>query len=744
MRKIAVTAATSLIDRARESRIRTIAVLGLLLVVFVAGHYAFDAGSFGIHAWTNAAWLLAALACSLQQLRLAWLLRGRDRRAWLLIAAGSLAWLAAECVWSYRETVLGEVTPFPSLADLGWLGCVPLYAAGLVQLGAKRNYEAIGIKQICYFTLIVATLYAVLGVSLYDSILVSGLDGASALVAIAYPVLHASLFLFGVVTLWLYAASPQRWVFGLLVAGLGIQAAAFARYGLALLDTDYEVGGMLDFWWLLGFAMLYLAGFAQAERVAARPGSAADAAPGAAREQRVARQTRLLEPFIPAACILLIAAVMAMSENGISRPETIFILLPAGIAITLSLGINEWRDRTAEAELRYRADSALRALQLSERRLASILEIAPEAIVASDDASRIKLFNSGAERIFGYKASEVIGLPVEMLIPERFRAGHSGHVREFAGSSRPSRLMSERRDIVARRKDGSEFPAEGSVFKLDLEEGQLFAVILRDITERRRHERELRFAKETAELANRAKSDFLANMSHELRTPLNAILGFSEMIESRRVDGERCVEYAHDIHESGKLLLALITDVLDLSKIEAGHAELHEAEVDLAQAIDACLRVVADRARLGNLTLLRRLPERLPRLRADERKLKQMIINLLSNAVKFTGPGGSVEISVRGPAGDGAGDGPGDAAGDGLAVIVRDNGIGMDPDQIPLALAPFGQIDQGLARRHEGTGLGLPLVAKLIELHGGSLTLESAPGKGTAAILRFPGERLLG
>lgn len=720
-----------------------IAGLALLLGVFVAGYSAFEPGSFAIHAWTNGAWLLASLGCGLQQLWLATQLRKRDRRAWLLLAAGSLVWFAGEVIWSFQETVLGEITPFPSLADLGWLGCVPFYVAGLVQLGAKPNYQAIGVKQLCYFTLIAATLYAVLGVGLYDAILASGLHHFAALVAIGYPVLHASLFLFGVVTLWLYAWDDRRRVLMLFVAGLGIQAAAFARYGLVLLDADYEVGGLLDLWWLVAFATMFMAGFERVELMSAtpKPGRGLDRAvpeDGATRADIVARRTRLVEPFIPAACILLIATVMAMSENGISRPETIFILFPAGIAITLALGINEWRDRSAEADLRYRADSALHALRLSEKRLASILEIAPEAIVASDQYGRIKLFNSGAERIFGYKSDEVVGRPIEMLIPDRFRATHGGHIKQFSSSNQPSRLMSERRDIAGLRKDGGEFPAEGSVFKLDLDDGQLFAVILRDITERRRHENELHKAKEIAELANRAKSEFLANMSHELRTPLNAILGFSEMIESRLVgnDIERYLGYAHDIHESGRLLLDLITDILDLSKIEAGHAELREETVDLGRTIEGCLKVISDRARRGNLIVLRKLPDPLPRLWVDERKLKQMILNLLSNAVKFTGSGGSVEISVRTAA-------PSDSGGGDLEIVIRDNGIGMDPAEIPLALSPFGQIDQGLARRHEGTGLGLPLVSELIRLHGGTLTLLSARGKGTSAILRLPKARVL-
>ena len=248
-------------------------------------------------------------------------------------------------------------------------------------------------------------------------------------------------------------------------------------------------------------------------------------------------------------------------------------------------------------------------------------------------------------------------------------------------------------------------------------------------SERRMHESKIH-----AEAANASKSEFLARMSHELRTPLNAVIGFSDILMNERfgpLGADKYREYAEDIHVSGQHLLELITDLLDLSKIEAGKFELHEQTVNLGEAIRASMRLVRERADAAGLNLNAWIPDNMPLVRVDGRTFRQIVLNLLSNAIKFTPEGGSITVTA-GPGADG-----------GVAVSVVDSGIGIAPEDIDQALAPFGQIDGLVARKHAGTGLGLPLARSLMELHGGTLTVESAVGTGTTVTVRFPPERVV-
>jgi signal transduction histidine kinase len=255
-----------------------------------------------------------------------------------------------------------------------------------------------------------------------------------------------------------------------------------------------------------------------------------------------------------------------------------------------------------------------------------------------------------------------------------------------------------------------------------------------DVTDRKAMEDELMRSKDAAEFANRTKTEFLAHMSHELRTPLNAIIGFSEVIKNQMFGSDglpRYIDYAADIHRSGQHLLDLINDILDLSKLEAGKLELHEAEVALADTVAQCCKLVGDSAREGQVRLIQEIGKGLPSLRADERALKQVLLNLFSNAIKFTPKGGVVTVRAHVQP-DG-----------GLGIEVSDTGIGIKVEDVKVALSPFGQIDSKLARQHKGTGLGLPICKSLVELHGGTFALESAPGKGTTVIVTFPTERVI-
>ena len=255
-----------------------------------------------------------------------------------------------------------------------------------------------------------------------------------------------------------------------------------------------------------------------------------------------------------------------------------------------------------------------------------------------------------------------------------------------------------------------------------------------DITDLKQVEAELVKARDLAETANRAKTEFLANMSHELRTPLNTIIGFSEIMENGvmgPIGDPRYNEYIHSINESGNHLLSLINDILDLSKIEVGKADMEEESLDLVATIDSCLMFVREQAESKGLALESQLPPHFPPFRGDRRRLKQIFINLLQNAVKFTTPGGSVTISL------------GHEHGAPIHVIVKDTGIGMSAADIPRALERFSQVETGLHRKFEGTGLGLPLARSLAQLHGGDIEIESSVGIGTTVRVTLPENRIV-
>jgi signal transduction histidine kinase len=260
------------------------------------------------------------------------------------------------------------------------------------------------------------------------------------------------------------------------------------------------------------------------------------------------------------------------------------------------------------------------------------------------------------------------------------------------------------------------------------------ALSMRDVTEAYEANEALRLAKESAENANRAKSDFLANMSHELRTPLNAVIGFADIIAQQLwgpVGSDRYREYATLIRMSGAHLLEIISDILDLAKVEADRVVLEEREIEIPALLRICATLVAGRAEQAGVRVAIDVPADAPRIVVDELRIKQIVLNLLSNAVKFSRAGEIVEICVRRTS-DG-----------GLAIAVSDRGCGMTADEIELALQPFGQASSSVAKHKEGTGLGLPLARRMTEIHGGLLDIASIPGEGTVVTIVLPPSRVV-
>jgi PAS domain S-box-containing protein len=352
-----------------------------------------------------------------------------------------------------------------------------------------------------------------------------------------------------------------------------------------------------------------------------------------------------------------------------------------------------------------------------------LLESVPDAIVLVNHTGRIVLANSNSEKLFGYTQQQMIGEMIEVLMPARFRQGHVAHRTRFSAEPK-TRAMGAALELFGIRKDGTEFPVEVSLSPLQTEHGMMVISAIRDISERKQQEEMRRRALQDT---NRVKSEFLAKMSHELRTPLNSVIGFTEFMldETPGALNPKQKEYLQDIRNSGKHLLNLINTILDLAKIEAGKIQFDPEEFEVKAAFQQVCSAFLPLAKTKNLRLKTEVAEDCGFVTLDFHKLKQILYNLLSNAIKFTDEGGTVEVHAT-------------KIEETLIVTVRDTGIGIREQDIPRLFTDFQQLDSGASRRYEGSGLGLVVTKKLVDLQSGSIQVQSKFGSGTSFIIKLP------
>ena len=379
------------------------------------------------------------------------------------------------------------------------------------------------------------------------------------------------------------------------------------------------------------------------------------------------------------------------------------------------------------------SDNLDHSSQAAEAELNSILDIASDGIVTLDKSGVILSFSAGAESLFGYRSAEVKAKPLANYFTSDSRKILQQY---FAGLHGPGlgAVFNDGREVMAVVKQGGTVPLFLTIGKLqNNKSAAAFCAVMRDITSWKRTEKELREAKENAEAASKQKSEFLARISHELRTPLNAIMGFSDVMrlgQFGEIKNDKYRGYVNDIHASGSHLLALINDLLDLSKIEAGKMELNFTAVNVAECADHAIKLLQETATRGRVLVRKSFPDKLPRVVADLRAMRQVFLNLLSNAIKFTDPGGQVIISASvAPSGE-------------LTVKLKDTGIGMNAAQILDALEPFKRVETA-GRETQGTGLGLPLTKALVEANRAKFELSSEQGQGTLIEITFPTTRVL-
>jgi PAS domain S-box-containing protein len=391
--------------------------------------------------------------------------------------------------------------------------------------------------------------------------------------------------------------------------------------------------------------------------------------------------------------------------------------------------------RDDEKEVLPRLEAEVRMHKNEVRELNAILDTATDGLAVLDSQGRVLALNRSGEALFGYDQSEVAGHAFTMLIAPESRTKVEDYFEGLKTDSVAS-LLNDGREIVGRAKQGGLIPIFMTLGRVGPAQNdateQKFCALFRDMTHWKKVEQELEDARQDAERASALKSDFLAKVSHEIRTPLNAILGFAEVIMEERfgpIGNERYGDYVRDIHTSGAHVMSLVNDLLDLSKIEAGKLELDFVLVDINRAVTECVGIMQPQANQERVIMRLSLAQHLPKIVADERSLRQILLNLLSNAVKFNEPGGQVIIATA-------------LTDVGNAVIrIRDTGIGMSERDIATALEPFRQL--ATSRQSAGTGLGLPLTRALVEANRAFFTIRSKKKEGTLVEVAFPPARVL-
>jgi PAS domain S-box-containing protein len=377
-------------------------------------------------------------------------------------------------------------------------------------------------------------------------------------------------------------------------------------------------------------------------------------------------------------------------------------------------------------------DRRFSVLESSEEQLRLIINAAMDAVITMNADGRITNWNSEAEKTFGWTPEEALGRRLyDVILPLRFRADHERELQRFLVTGEGT-ILRQRTEMTALHRDGHEFPAEVATSPVRFGGQWIFSSFMRDIAEHKRAQEELLDAKQAAEEANRAKSIFLANMSHELRTPLNAIIGYSEMLEEETEELGKLavVRDLQRIQSAGKHLLALINDILDLSKIEAGKMGVHLETFDVAQMIDEIASTVQPTVAINSNTLQVDVAKNAGEMCADLTKVRQILLNLLSNSCKFTDHG-TITLSADRRTIDHR---------DWLRFIVRDTGIGITAEQQQNLFREFSQADASIARKYGGTGLGLAIMYRFIQIMRGTISVDSQPARGSTFTIQIPAE----
>lgn len=421
--------------------------------------------------------------------------------------------------------------------------------------------------------------------------------------------------------------------------------------------------------------------------------------------------------FAPVTAVIAIGARLGIYSASFASA----LVVTCGIAAvsTFTLRVS-WRLSRVDAERR-RAEELLR---LAEAKSSGILAISADAIISADEAQRITMFNEGAEKIFGYAKEEAIGAPIDILIPDRFRAIHREHVARFLRGAATSQKMGARGvELFGLQKSGAEFYADGAISKLAIDGQQILTVTIRDVSERRRAELEIARLYAEAQRAVQIRDDVVGIVAHDLRNPLASVLAQAQLLRTYGTEpGSRGRQAAEAIERAAKRMNRFVQDLLDATRMEAGRLTVEQTRVTVRELVDHSVEVARPLAEAAALELRVEVAEAPLEIWADRERIQQVLENLLGNAIKFTSAGGTITIDVARREGE-------------VLFRVADTGCGIASEDLPHVFERFWQVRR--PGRH-GAGLGLPIAKGIVESHHGQIWVESTPAVGTTFFFTIP------
>jgi PAS domain S-box-containing protein len=641
----------------------------------------------------------------------------RARLAWTFLFVGQLSFMLGDITWAILELGLHQ-EPIESVADVFYLLYYPLFALGILLLPAVPLTRKESIKLLLDTGIVMLSAVLVFWAFLIEPTIAANKEYTRVLlVSLAYPVMDLILFFALLQLLFRTSGSAKQGPLLLLSVGIAAGIITDATYLLQSLQGVYATDNLLDLGWLASYAFAGLAGVLQADASKLNPDGSSD-------EIDSRGEHFFWLAYLPYLCLAVAYIMLIWSRYYLTESFPAFSWGIGGIIglvilrqiVALNENVHLYNEAKVEIDERKRAETLLRQ---SEERYRDVFETSPDVIFTiSSKEGTITSLNPAFEKFLGWNAEVWLGKPFMQIIhPEDLPVSlemFSDTLRGRKTRAREFRCLSE---------SGEYLTAEIIGVPL-IENGKIIGVLgfARNITERKQAEAELQMAKEAAEASTKAKSEFLANMSHEIRTPMNAVIGMTGLLlEADLAEEQR--DYLETIRSSGNTLLALINDILDLSKIEGSKLELECRPFDLKKCVEESLDLVAANAAEKDLEIVCIFRKNLPDMViGDVIRLRQILVNLLGNAVKFTEEG-EVELSINSLSLEN-----GNIE---LQFAIRDTGIGISEDRMNRLFRPFSQVDSSTTRHYGGTGLGLAISKRFAEMMGGRIWAESETGKGS-------------